>query len=773
VAIGASVAQVGRVNPSDPASLNELNAALGGSYTLTRVLGEGGMAVVYLADDPKHGRQIALKVVKSHLASVDGAERFQAEIRTTAALNHPGILPLFDSGTVDGHAFYVMPVVEGESLQDRLEREGSLSPGESGRIVAAAARALDYAHRQGVVHRDIKPSNLLLHAGHTMVADFGISLLTGSASRLTATGMSLGTPHYMSPEQLDGSKDPDGRSDQYALGCVLFEMLEGHAPFPKRSAAAVLAAHLTQAVPSLSATGREARALDRVIQRAMAKDPDDRFATMTEMAEAVEAAIAPAPAPGGGERQGLVVLPFTNMSADPDDEYFSDGLTEEVIGDLSRMRGLRVISRTSAMQYKGTALRLPEIASELSVRYVLEGGVRKAGGRLRVSAQLIDAETEEHLWSDKYDGVMDDVFEIQDSVAASIARALSLVLTPEEKKAIQDRRMPDAEALEHYMRARQAVFTFDGERMREGIDALEPLLEEHGDHLQLLKGLAYLHWNMMNSAASTDPLHPKAVAEYAARLEGLDGGAPWAAAFLGMLEIFTDPVSGVLKLLDALDDLSAEPDMLWWAGGVLGIMGMPDLGEPFITELESIDPKSDYALFGEWAMSVYRGRWADAVRAVEAFPEHLEVNGLRAQMVGWTLGCAGDVEGAIASMEQTDFSALEGGFAFLGRILLATYRGERPLPEPDAVQREAAWRDWQYSSMMADVYAHAGEHEEALRWLSHAVEKGFYQARFMSELNAHLVDLRDDPRFKELVKQAQVGAARMRGLIEERSRGAG
>ena len=203
------------------------------------------------------------------------------------------------------------------------------------------------------------------------------------------------------------------------------------------------------------------------------------------------------------------------------------------------------------------------------------------------------------------------------------------------------------------------------------------------------------------------------------------------------------------------------------------MMGLPDLGEPFITELKSIDPKSDYALFGEWAMSVYRGRWADAVRAVEAFPEHLEASGLQPQMMGWTLGCAGDIGEAIERMEQTDFSALEGGFAFLGRILLAAYRGDRPLPEPDAVQREAAWRDWQYSAMMADAHAQAGEHEEALRWLSHGVEKGFFQARFMSELDAHLVGLRDDPRFKQLVKQAQLGAARMRGLIEDRRRGGG
>jgi serine/threonine-protein kinase len=280
-----------------------LDAALAGRYKIERKLGEGGMASVYLAEDVKHERMVAVKVVRPGTMSSEGLGRFRAEIRTTATLNHPNILPLFDSGEVDGSLFYVMPVIAGESLRQRLDREGALSSLEAGRIATAAARALAYAHDQGVVHRDVKPSNLLLHVGETMVADFGISLVRGSDQRLTATGYSLGTPHYISPEQIEETRDPDGRSDQYSLGCVLFEMLEGHPPFPKRSAHAALAAHMTQSPPHLTGSGPQGAALDAIVRRALAKDPDARFPSMTAFAGAVEAALAPAPAPDGAPRR--------------------------------------------------------------------------------------------------------------------------------------------------------------------------------------------------------------------------------------------------------------------------------------------------------------------------------------------------------------------------------------------------------------------------------------------------------------------------------------
>ncbi len=225
---------------SDP--ITRLNAALEGRYTIEREIGEGGMATVYLAEDLKHHRKVALKVLKPELAAVVGAERFLTEIQTTASLQHPHILPLFDSGEADSFLYYVMPYVEGESLRDRLDREHQLPVDEAIRIATDLAEALDYAHRQKVVHRDIKPANILLHEGRPVIADFGIALAVGAAggARLTETGLSVGTPYYMSPEQATGDSFVGPQSDMYALGCVLFEMLVGEPPYPGATAQAVL-----------------------------------------------------------------------------------------------------------------------------------------------------------------------------------------------------------------------------------------------------------------------------------------------------------------------------------------------------------------------------------------------------------------------------------------------------------------------------------------------------------------------------------------------------
>ncbi len=678
---------------SDQVAITRLNEALEGRYRIERELGQGGMASVYLASDLKHGRDVALKVLRPELTGVDGLDRFQSEIHTTATLHHPNILPLFDSGEVGEHLYYVMPVVEGESLQDRLDREGALSPAEAGRIAAAAARALEYAHERGVVHRDIKPSNILLHVGQTMIADFGISLVTGSDQRLTATGLSLGTPHYMSPEQLDESRDPDGRSDQYALGCVLFEMLEGHPPFSKRSAHAVLAAHLTQSPPRVSASGPEAGALDEVVQRAMSKSPDGRFASMTDFADAVEGAGVPTAAADGGARRGLVVLPFTNMSADPGDEYFSDGLTEEVIGDLSRIGGLRVISRTSAMQYKGTSLRLPQIAEELSVQYALEGAVRKAGDRIRVSAQLIDTESEEHLWSDKYEGTLDDVFEIQDRVSAAIAKALSIVLTPEEKQAIQDRRLPDAEALELFMKARQAVFEFEEGPITERIGDLERVLAERGDHVQLLRALGYLRWQMVNAGISVDPIHFEKVDAYARRMEALEPGTPYAAFLDGLRTIFSDPQTGVVRLLDAYrGGLHEDVELLYWLSVTLASVGHPAVAKRFVGELVAVDPNHEQLAGLDLILVQFLGRWSDAryhVRRMSDMADGSFVSFWR----GLVEVYAGDEEEAERILDE----APDAGGAMFKRMiemLRAALRGDlEQVLAVGEVDLETAWED--------------------------------------------------------------------------------
>ena len=274
---------------SDP--VVRLNAALEGRYAIERELGEGGMATVYLADDLKHERKVALKVLKPELAAVVGAERFLAEIKTTANLQHPHILPLFDSGEADGFLFYVMPHVQGESLRERIDREKQLGVEDSVAITRKVAGALDYAHGHGVVHRDIKPANILLsEQGEPLVADFGIALAVAQAGagRITETGLSLGTRHYMSPEQATGDRDVDPRSDVYALGCVLFEMLAGQPPFSATTAQAVLVKILTADAPSITSERRTVPPhVGHALARALEKLPADRFTDAAEFATAL------------------------------------------------------------------------------------------------------------------------------------------------------------------------------------------------------------------------------------------------------------------------------------------------------------------------------------------------------------------------------------------------------------------------------------------------------------------------------------------------------
>ncbi|HEX6104739.1 MAG TPA: serine/threonine-protein kinase, partial [Gemmatimonadales bacterium] len=297
-----------------PELLSRLQTALAARYRLDREIGAGGMATVYLAQDLRHSRAVALKVLRPELAAVIGAERFLAEITLTANLQHPHILPLFDSGEADGFLFYVMPFVQGETLRDRLTREKQLPVADALRIAGEVAGALDYAHRHDVVHRDIKPENILLHDGSALVADFGIALAASKASgaRMTETGMSLGTPHYMSPEQAMGEREITARSDVYALGAILYEMLTGEPPFTGNTAQAVVARVLTES-PRPLGTQRHTipRHVEAAVLTALEKLPADRFATAAQFAEAlkdksyastVSLPAAPAPAAGSGSR---------------------------------------------------------------------------------------------------------------------------------------------------------------------------------------------------------------------------------------------------------------------------------------------------------------------------------------------------------------------------------------------------------------------------------------------------------------------------------------
>ena len=493
----------------------QLQATLGASYVLERELGRGGMATVFLAQDAKHGRPVALKVLHQDLAASLGPERFRREITLAAKLQHPHILTVLDSGeTPAGLLWFTMPYVEGESLRDRLNREHQLPVPEALRLAREAALALDYAHRHGVIHRDVKPENILLIDGQAMVADFGIAraLAPGSTQTLTETGVALGTPAYMSPEQASGERTLDARTDIYSLGAVLYEMLAGEAPFTGPTAQAVIARRFTER-PRALRTVRDTigEPVERAVDTALAKAPADRFATAADFAKALDTAATTAIIPGTaagraaappattqrripvgaallalgfvlgggalfawrrhaggniGPAEGgaatLAVLPFDN-EGDSANGYFADGITDEVRGKLAALTGLQVIASTSSNQYRHTTKPPEQIGRELGVRYLLIGRVRwekqGATSRVRVEPELLqvaDGRAPTTQWEQPFDAPLTDVFQVQADIAGKVAEQLRVRLGSADKQVLAAQPTQNLDAYDAYLRG-QAI----------------------------------------------------------------------------------------------------------------------------------------------------------------------------------------------------------------------------------------------------------------------------------------------------------------------------
>jgi serine/threonine protein kinase/Tfp pilus assembly protein PilF len=457
--------------------------AVADRYAVERELGRGGMATVYLARDRKHHRPVAIKMLQPELARAVGKDRFLREIEVSARLAHPHILPLLDSGDAAGTLFYVMPYVEGESLRQRLDRERQLPVDEALRLTGEVADALGYAHALGILHRDVKPENILLQAGHAVVADFGIARAIDQAGgdRLTETGLAIGTPAYMSPEQAGGETTLDGRSDLYSLACVLFEMLAGEPPFAAATVQALLARKATESPPSVaSLRATVSPHVAAALAKALAAVPSDRFATVGEFVAALRGTEMAA----AEERAAVAVLPFANMSAEPENEYFSDGITEEVINAVAQVPDLRVTARTSAFQFKGKEYDVREIGRKLSVRAVLEGSVRKVGNRVRITAQLVDATNGYHLWSERFDRDLEDVFAIQDEIAAAIAgrlrRELAVPAATAPAGGATRGTRADPAAFDAYLRGR-----YHRQRMFAGGNAIERAEAGYGEAIRI------------------------------------------------------------------------------------------------------------------------------------------------------------------------------------------------------------------------------------------------------------------------------------------------
>ena len=475
--------------PTPPGALTE---ALADRYLFEHELGRGGMATVYLAKDRKHDRRVAIKVLHPDLARLLGTDRFLREIRIAAGLTHPNILPLIDSGEAGGLLYYVTPHVPGGSLRDRLRQDGRMPVPEATRIVGEIGAALDYANRQGIVHRDVKPENVLFADGHAVLADFGIAraLRAANTRGLTEAGVVLGTPEYMSPEQAAGERELGAPSDVYSLACVAYELLAGEPPLVGAGPQATIMKQILETpLPVRTLRPEVPASIARVLARALAKAPGDRYPTAAEFVTALEARD---PDGGTAPRAGraIAVLPLINASADPENEYLSDGITDELIDALAKVNGLAVASRTSVFALKGKAQDVRSIGALLDAAWVLEGTVRRSGQRLRVTAQLSSTDDGRLLWSERFDRTFEDVFAIQEEIARTIVETLRATSFAELAEPAARRRTSSIAAYGLYLKGRYAWNKRTQEGVTEAIGYFEQAVAEDPEYAQAYTGLS-------------------------------------------------------------------------------------------------------------------------------------------------------------------------------------------------------------------------------------------------------------------------------------------
>jgi serine/threonine protein kinase/Tfp pilus assembly protein PilF len=472
-----------------------------GPYVVGESIGSGGMGEVYRARDPRLGRDVAIKVLNA-APDADRLARFEREARATAILAHSNILTVFDIGTHEGTPFLVCELLEGRTLRDRLAA-GPLGVDETLALTLQLVRGVAAAHALRIVHRDLKPENLLITRDGTLkILDFGLAKLqvdpmTEPAAEtigMSSPGFLIGTPGYMAPEQVRGAL-VDERADIFSIGTILFEMLAGHNPFRRATAAETLAAILHDDIMGLSAT--LPAALTPVVERCLQKRPEDRFHTASELAVALDAARAnlrrPASASSRAESaNSIAVLPFLDMSAARDQDYLCDGIAEELINALTHVDGLRVAARSSSFQFKASAVDARAVGARLGVDSVLEGGVRKAGDRLRVTVQLVDVADGYQRWSHRFDGTLSDVFDIQDKIAESVATELRGMLSGREKDALR-RPGTEAEAYEYFLRGRQLVNLFSRSNAEHAVEMFDRAIEIDPKYAPAYAGLAQIY----------------------------------------------------------------------------------------------------------------------------------------------------------------------------------------------------------------------------------------------------------------------------------------
>ena len=799
--------------------LDSLTDTLGDTYSFERELHGGAMSRLFVAMDKTLGRRVAVKVLSREVAAEIKTERFRLEIQLAARLQHPHIVPLLQSGEINGILYYTMPFVEGESLRQRLDREKPLPIQDGIRILRQVASAISYAHRNGVVHRDIKPDNVLLSDEFALVADFGVArALSASAApgdqRLTSSGVALGTPTYMAPEQALADPEIDHRADIYAFGVLAYEVFTGAPPFRGKSAQATLAAHVVQAPdPIDSKRSGIPQGVAAMVMKCLEKKPADRPQSAGDLVPVFDAAatftpsdqlppvIPPAPpAPtataetaksrrnlltwaiaimaliaviavawsalqrmrgssgAANDFNSVAVLPLVNVSRNPADEYFSDGMTDELSNALGKLPGLRVASRTSAYAFKGKNANVKEIGRALNVKTVLEGTVRRDGNKLRVTAQLTNVDDGLALWSNKYERETGDVLSVQDEVARSIAEALKLQLgTRAQTFSSTSRGTENLKAFDNYLRGRYFLNRRGADNLRLAIAYFDSATAQDPRFARAYASIATAYALLPEYTDSAPRNVSKLTHDAAEKALSLDPTLAEAYTALGLADVhdwkFGEADSAYQKALELDPDY---PTANQWYGELLFHTGRLDSSLTLIRKAVALDPLAPINASAIGYALLVMGRYDEAIAELKKGIEVAPSLGLHHFMLGDAYLMSGQYAKAIPELEEAqrldpELTLRKGLLAYAYGLNRQTEKSRAIIADLEARQRQRGGS----GVALAAAYLGIGDRERAITSLQDAVkEHDISLMTSASPVPDKLWDpIRSDPRFQEILRQ--------------------